>query len=176
MCCPGRLHHRCQQCTDPGGCSGRSLPHLWARCAGCETSMAPPGPQPPSSCGAEHTQHPAGGPILPLFWGKAGTPALPAPCHGAGVLTETQALQLRQGSRGAELVEDVVVPLCSRLWEERPRHLGAPKRAVLRPQTGDKGHFALPARPRRSKAAPAQPRPHAALRPTWKVTRDFSSR
>lgn len=36
-----------------------------------------------------------------------------------------------------------------------------------KPQTGDKGHFALPARPRRSTAAP---------RPTWKVTRDFSSR
>lgn len=29
-----------------------------------------------------------------------------------GALTETQALELRQGGRGTELVEDVVVPLC----------------------------------------------------------------
>lgn len=49
------------------------------------------------------------------------------PCHRATVLTETQALQLGQGGRGTELVEDVVVPLCSRLWEEQPGHLRAPK-------------------------------------------------
>lgn len=45
--CPGQLHHRCQQGTAPGGCSGRSLPHLQAKCAGGETSTAPPGPRSP---------------------------------------------------------------------------------------------------------------------------------